>query len=229
MADKVTVGEAILENVRLSFADLFKPGKAQTNDAGEEVPGKYKANLLMELSGERAEFTARNRAKLKKAGDDAKRAAFGDDISKWPKFKSDRVCVRKGDDENWDGYEDTIYVSANNQNQPVLNDKTKDDNGVDWDVLTLTNGGPKKLYSGAYANVIVRLWVQKPKTITVGGKPINIPLRLNASLEAVQFRKHGKAFGGGAPVNTRGKFDDMIEEDDDDSYGADAVEDDDLI
>jgi hypothetical protein len=210
MAD-TPIGEVILKDVRLSFAELFKPGKPQKNDDGEMVPGKYKANLLMTKG---TDGTKANMAKLKKAAEQVKEEKWGKS-EKWPKLKDDRVFLRDGDKEDWDGYEGSFYVSANNQNQPVLVDRKKDANGK-WIELRLQNGGSKLLYSGAYVNAIVRIWAQDNQH----GK------RLNASIESVQFLRHGEAFSGGKPVDPNDKFDD-IEDDDDDTIGED--DDDDTI
>lgn len=209
------VGEVILKNVRLSFADLFKPGKPQKNDDGELVPGKYKANLLIPKKGnpdyEKDPVNAQaNLKKLKAAAEQVKVDKWNDKV---PKLKPEKVFLRDGDGEDWDGYELTYYVSANNPNQPVLVDRKKDAKGK-WIELTVANGGPKLLYSGCYVNAIVRIWAQDNSF----GK------RLNASLESVQFVKHGEAFSGAKPVDPNEKFDDM--EDDDGDIG-DGPEDDD--
>jgi len=201
MAD-IPLGEVILNNCRLSFADLFKPGKPQKNDKGEMVPGKYKCNLLMEKG---TEDTKKNLAKLKLANTQVKTDKWGEE-KKWPKLKPEKVYLRDGDQEDWDGYEGCFYVSANNPNQPVLIDRKKDAKGK-WIELTIENGGSKLLYSGCYVNAIIRVWAQDNEF----GK------RVNASIESVQFLRHGEAFSGGAPVDPNGKFEDI--EDDEDQIG----------
>lgn len=229
MAD-TPLGEVILKNVRLSFADLFKPGKPQRNDNGEMVPGKYKANLLIPKKGH-DDFdpatSAQNIAKIKAAADQVKEAKWGSDPKKHPKLKPDQVCLRDGNLENWAGYEDCFYVSANNQNQPVLVDRKKDSKGK-WLELTIENGGPKLLYSGAFVNAIVRLWAQEAKDIVVNGNTIRIPNRINAGIESVQFLRHGESFSGGAPVDPNGKFDDDFG-DEEDLGDGDADDDSGLI
>ncbi len=211
MAD-TTVGEVILYDVRLSFAELFKPGKPQKNDAGEMVPGKYKSNFLMEKGTEKAK---ENMAKIKAAADQVKAEKWGKP-EKWPKLKPDRVFLRDGNLENWDGYEDHFYVSANNPNQPVLIDRKKDAKGK-WIVLTTENGGPRLLYSGAYVNGIIRIWAQDSAEY---GK------RLNCSVESVQFLRHGEPFAGGKPVDPNEKFADIDDDEDADDMGGPPEEDD---
>lgn len=219
MAD-TPVGEVILKNVRLSFADLFKPGKPQRNDDGEMVPGKFKCNLLLPKKGHEdfdPKTTDANMKKLKAVAEQVKAEKWGKP-EKWPKLKADRVFLRDGDQEDWDGYENTFYVSANNQNQPVLVDRKKDAKGK-WIELTIENGGPKLLYSGAYVNAIVRIWAQDNQH----GK------RLNASIESVQFVRHGEAFSGGKPVDPNEKFDDDFDDDEDGTYGEDEDDDSGLV
>lgn len=203
MAQKETIGEVILLNVRLSFADLFKPGRPMTGDDGKPQPGRYKANLLISKTND----PHGNMAKLRQAAIDAKTAAWGPEAN-WPKMKANQLCVRNGDEENWDGYEGMFYVSASNQNPPVLVDSVKDQHGK-WKVLTIENGGMRKLYAGAYVNAVVRLWGQKSRQLP-GGQ--TIPNRVNASLESVQFWRDGDAFSGGKPVDPNEKFADVQEQ-----------------
>jgi hypothetical protein len=63
----------------------------------------------------------------------------------------------------------------------------------------------KHFYSGAYFDVIVRIY-------GYDGKKAGNPDRINAALEAVKFKRHGEAFGA-APVDADNLFD---EEPDDD-------------
>ena len=213
MATETPLGEVILKEVYLSFADIFKPGKPQKNDDGEMVPGKFKANLLNPKKGQpdfKPGVHDANLTKLKAASEQVKTDKWGKP-EKWPKLKADRVFLRDGDQEDWDGYEGRFYVSANNQNQPVLVDRKKDGKGK-WIELTVQNGGPSKLYAGAVVNAIVRVWAQDNQH----GK------RLNASLESVQFVRDGEKFSGAAPVDPNEKFEDFDDDEDDgDTIGED--------
>lgn len=205
MADekkKQVVGEVLLKDVRLSFADIFQPGKPQKNDEGETVPGKYKANGLMEKGTEQ---TKKNIAAIQAAAIEAKKAKWGDDEKKWPKLKPEKVCLRDGDLEDWDGYEGCFYISANNASQPVLITRRKDDKG-NW-----IEAKPGEIYSGCYVNMLVRIWAMDNEH----GK------RVNASLEAVQFNRRGEPFSGAAPVDPNEKFA-GIEADDGEAMGDDA-------
>ena len=206
MAD-TPIGEVLLTDVRLSFAEIYKAGKPQKNDAGEMVPGKFRANGLISKTSKSGKA---NMEKLKKAADEVKAKKWGDKI---PKLKADRVCVRDGDQEDWEGYAGHWYISANNPEKPVLITKFKDDNGK-W--IPAKEG---VLYSGCYVNLLVRLWAQDHPDY---GK------RLNASLEAVQFVRKGEAFGGGGPIDAEDKFA-SIEADEGFNMGDDDEDEDDDV
>lgn len=200
------VGEVLLTNVRLSFAHLDEP-QEQENDDGETT-FKYKCSGLMSKSTAEGK---RNMAKLKKASEQVKEKKWG---NKQPKLKANQVCVRDGDQEDWDGYEDCYYISASNKKQPDLITKFKDGKG-EWKPAK-----KGQLYSGCIVNMLVRLWAQDDKKY---GK------RLNASIEAVQFVKDGPAFGGGGPINTREKFAEIEADEGEDMGESGGYEDDEEI
>lgn len=210
---KEVLGEIKLKNVILSFADLFEPADDRTDDkTGELIKGQYKCNGLMRKGTPQTE---ENTAKIKAAGRQVKIAKWGPVEKDWPKLKPEKVCLRDGDLENWDGYADHVYISANSQDQPLLLDRVKDEKGK-WVELTKANGGLKKLYAGAEVNMIVRVWVQDNKH----GK------RLNAEIKAVQFVKHGTPFSGRTAVDPEAAFDDDDVGEDDldmDNNGDDGI------
>ena len=208
------IGQVQIREVRLSFANLFDPAKERKNPkTGEIIAGKYGCSFLM-VKG--LDTTKSNMAKLKAAAEEVKADKWGKKI---PKLKPEKVFLRDGDLEDYDGYENCFYVSANNNNAPVLVDRKKDAKGK-WVELTKQNGGPKLLYSGAFVNALVRIWAQDNEH----GK------RLNASVESVQFFKHGEAFSGGKPVDPNEAFDDIDEDEDaDDDARLEDVDDDDLV
>lgn len=195
MAEKkkeAPIGEILLKDVRLSFADIYKPGKPQKNDDGEMVPGKFKANGLIEKpdtikDAKRKKLMLENIAKIKEASAAVKKAKWAD---KQPKLKPEKVFFRDGDLEDWDGYADCFYVSASNPNKPVLITRRKDDKG-NW--IPAADG---EIYSGCYVNMLIRVWAQDNEH----GK------RVNASLECVQFSRKGEAFSGGGPIDPNEKF-----------------------
>lgn len=118
--------------------------------------------------------------------------------------KKDKLCLHDGDTkEEYDGFEDMVYVSARSKVAPLIIDR-------DRTPLGEREGRP---YSGCYVNAIVDIYAQVSSEY---GK------RINASLKGIQFVKDGEPFGAGKPADTD-DFDDLgIDEDDDD-------DDDDLI
>lgn len=220
---KKTIGRVTLKEVTLSFCDLFVPGKPMKADDGSMQPGKFKSNGLMKKVGD--PFMAQNKAAVAKAKEEVMRKAWGDDPKKWPKIKPNLMCLRDGDLEDWDGYEGSIYISASNQEQPALVHRKKDPDTGKLIVLTRANGGPKLLYAGAVANIIARLWAQKSKTLPNGSV---IPNRINATLESVQFVRHGTPFSGATPVDPDAEFEELEDEDGDESdFDSEADGDDD--
>jgi hypothetical protein len=209
---KEVVGEVLLRNVRLSFASLHEPSEMESDDG--TTRRFFKANFLIPKEGD--EF--KNVAKIKKAADEAKAKKWGSNPKDWPKLKPEKICLRDGDLENWDGYAGMLYVSANSsvdrRPQVITNRKDKDGN---W--IKAEPGHERNPYSGCYVNALIRLWCQDNKN----GK------RVNASLEVVQFLRDGDAFGA-APVNPNERFtDDMVGDDADLGDSGDDGDDESLI
>ena len=179
MTDKTpAVGEVILKDVRLSFAQIFR-AKAFNDDDDGGTP-KFNCSFLIDkVKGKPAIDT------VKAAIREVARAKWGDDI---PKLKPDKFCLRDGDNEEWDGYAGCMYVSASNARRPTIVDR-------DRRALSEDDG---RAYSGCYVNAVIRVWAQDNKW----GK------RINASLEAIQFVRHGEAFGA-RPVDAEEAFDDL--------------------
>lgn len=155
----VATGQITLTNVRLSFADLFK---AKAVNDGEP---RFSANFLLDKS--------KDQAQIKRIGDEVRRLEA--EKFKGKKIPADKVCLRDGDEKEYDGYAGMLFLSAANKKRPTVVDR-------DRTQLTAEDGKP---YSGCYVNAVVRLWAQDNQF----GK------RINASLEVVQFVKDGEAFG----------------------------------
>lgn len=197
------VGEVILRNVRLSYAYLFEPREDEGDDG--KIKRKYRCVFMIPKGPE----GKANLAAIKRAAEEAKAKEWGTNKDKWPKLKADRVCLRDGDLEDKDEYVGHFVIGASvDESRPpalVLNRKGGDKKWI--------KASPGQIYSGCYANAVIRIWAQDNKY----GK------RINASLESVQFYKDGEAFGA-APVDPNDKFsDDMAgdegsfgDEDDDD-------------
>jgi len=219
MAKEPQTGEVKLKDVRLAFASLFEPNVQKNEDGTERKT--WKANFLMGKGDDGKGDTEQDRKNLgaiSKAYKDVMTAKFGPDRKKWPKIKADKKCLRDGDEENWDGYEGNMYLSANSklERRPRVITNRKDA-AKKWIEADL--GEKACPYSGCYVNVIVRIWFQDNEH----GR------RVNASLEAVQFLRDGEPFGAGSI-----DVDDAFDEDDvgeygeiDDPYGSDDDDDDD--
>ena len=194
---KDQVGEVRLKCVRLSFAHLFSPQAGILDKrTGKVSEPRWGASFL--ISKTTPEGKAETK-KIKAAADAVKEAKWP---GNWPRFKPEKLCFRDGDLEDYDGYEGHYYLSAGRNTKtkdgaenppPALVDRNPEDR------LTKASG---KLYSGCWVNAIIRIWAQDDP---VYGK------RLNASLEAVQFVRHGDAFGA-RPVDPMDAFDDISEE-----------------
>lgn len=174
--------EVTLKNVRLSFEHIFR---AQANKKNPEARPKFNAAFLIDKKSGKANIEAM---------DDAIAAAMD---KKWgknhPKLKDEKFCMRDGDEEDYDGYQGCMYVTASNYKRPTVIDRYKSP-------LTEEDGKP---YSGCYVNAVVRVWAQDNEH----GK------RVNSSLEAVQFVKDGDAFGA-PPVDIDRHFENLGDDDD---------------
>lgn len=183
-------GEVTLKRVMLSFPHLFKPQDGRIDkDTGKKGEPKFNCSLLIPKT-DKAQLdeikAAVKRVKVKKYGSE----------DKAPKYKPEKLAYRDGDQEEWEGYEGTIYVSASSpQNRkPKLIDRDKSELRED----------AGKIYGGVIVNAVVRFWIQDNEH----GK------RVNCSIEAVQFVKHGTAFGA-KPVDVDEAFEDLSDDDED--------------
>ena len=162
-------------------------------ETGEMRPGKFKANFLKPKN----EFKL-IKPKLDIVTRDVRIKKYGEDEKKWPKYKPEKIFLRDGDLEDWDGYEGCMYISANAmlKDKPLVLTNRKDGNG-NW--IEAQPGGQASPYSGCYVIAVIEVWAQDNEH----GK------RLNARLKSVQFFKDGEAFGA-APSNPNEDFtDDM--------------------
>jgi len=176
--------KCMLKNVRLAFPTLFTPKSVNGGDP------TFSASLIIE-PGSAAETA------IRKAINEAAEAKWGAKAKTELAHleKKDKLCLHDGDDKSrYSGFEGNIYVSATNRSRPKLFDRHKDP-VVEADDL---------LYAGCYVNVAVDVWAQDNQ----------FGRRVNASLLAMQFFRHGDAFAGGAQASSD-DFDDLGDEDDD--------------
>lgn len=166
-----------MKHVRVSFvkvhrAEPFRGAKRGPSDGGEKA---FSLNALIPKNTKEGQDLHDD---IRDLIDDAMDAKWGKDK---PRLKPDKFCLRDGEDEEYDGYEDAWYLTARNRNRPKV---------IDADGKTTLVEEDGRPYSGCYCNVWVRIWVQDNEF----GK------RVNASLEAVQFVRDGEAFAGAAPI-----------------------------
>lgn len=168
-------GKIKLRNVRLSFPSLFKKAVFQ----GQE--GKYAATFLIPKSakGVKEQLDKLIEAKVKEAK---------------IKVKAENLCLKDGDDEEYDGYADHWSIKASNSKRPQVFNK-------DGSPLTEED---EVVYAGCYVDVIFDLWAQDNQW----GK------RINANLLGVKFHKDGEPFGSGS-IDVSDEFDFDDESDDD--------------
>jgi hypothetical protein len=174
-----------LQNVRLSFPDLFTPRAFQ---AGGDA--KYKATFLIPKA-DKAQLATVNAAIRSVA--ETKWGKKADAVLKGIAGNSMRFCFQDGATKEYDGYEDAWAVSAGNKSRPTIIDRDKSP-------LTQDDGRP---YAGCYVNAIIEFFAYD-----------NSGNGISASLKGVQFVRHGEAFGGGSPVSAD-EFDDLSTEEED--------------
>lgn len=220
---KHRVGKVIVKGLRLSFLSVYEPDK-QTDKKTGKVTEKWKANFLIPKDGAdglMAKFQGKwvpVLAALKAASEEAKTEKYGDKKN-WPKLRPDKLFLRDGDLEEWDGYEGHWYVSAGaplTEKPLVLTNRKDGDNK--W--IEAEPGGKSSPFSGAYGNGTLEIWAQDNEH----GK------RMNAKVKAVQYYADGEPFGGNGPTNAEEDFDDdMVGEEGDigDDYDGGDNDDDD--
>lgn len=185
-------GQLVLKNVRLSFPHLFTPTKST-----EDGALKYRAAFLMDPS------TAQGRININAIEAEVARVK----TDKWKdkadkiKLKEDRMAYVAGDDcvgadsgEVYVGYEGMMVLKTANSKRPQVVDGSR----------TPITEEDDKIYAGCYVNAVVSLYAIND--VAKGGNGIF------ATVEAVQFSKHGEAFGA-APVDVYDAFDEITEED----------------
>lgn len=109
----------------------------------------------------------------------------------------DRIFLRDGSAKpDTEGYsEDNMFFNAGNTSKPAVVKRDRQP-AVESDDL---------FYPGAIVNALVTIWYQKN----------DHGVRVNASLEAVQFAKHGNRIGA-APVDPESVFDELEDDASDD-------------
>lgn len=168
-----------LKNVRLAFADLFKPTAFED---GQEL--KYGATFL--ISKKAPQIKEIEAAILEVAIAEWKDKAKG--ILATIKTNPNKYCFLDGETKSYDGFQGCMALSSKNKKRPTVVDKDKTQ-------LSEADGKP---YSGCYVNASVEIWAQDNKW----GKAIR------CSLRGVQFFRDGDAFSAGS-VASEDEFEDL--------------------
>jgi len=195
--------EVKMKDVRLSYAHLFDP-QEMTGDDGK-VRYVFNCNFLI------SKKTDAGKALIEQVKDAMRRARD----AQWPpidgqvkKIKRENMCLQDGDDTDYAGYADHMYVSAREtikaeskaeaikKSTIALIDSRKGPDGK-FPRLSESDG---KLYSGCYVNAIVRIY-------GYDGSKKGHSNRINCGLAGVQFLRHGEAFGA-KPLDAENAFDD---------------------
>jgi arsenate reductase-like glutaredoxin family protein len=166
-----------LNNVRLSFPSLFRKAEFQGN------AGKYEATFLLNKKTH-----ADTIAEIEKQIEVGIKENF-----KGKKIPADKLCLKDGDEFDYDGYAGCMSFKASNGKRPMVIDKDKSQLTED----------DERVYAGCYVNAVVELWFQDNQY----GK------RVNANLLGVQFFKDGEPFGDGVTAS-EDDFDAFDDEDD---------------
>ena len=169
-----------LKNVRLSFPSLFHKAKFE----GAET--KYEATFLLDKEEHAGIIKQLQEGIAAKIKDDLKGAKLG----------PDKICLKDGDNIDYDGYEGKMSIKASNGKRPLVINKDKSPLTEDDNVI----------YAGCYVNAFVELWAQNNGY----GK------RINANLLGVQFVKDGESFGDGGAKVSVDDFDDIGDDDGED-------------
>ena len=185
---------AILRDVRLSYPDLWKPGKPMNPT---DTP-KYGAQFIFAPDSE-AGKTAKTT--LVQSAQEVFGANWQAIVAAMEKSKK---CVRKGDENLTkdgairDGYGGNLYLVARNKAKPLIIGQRKGPDGQ-FSVLTEADGKP---FGGCYVNVKVDIKAMKGFE--------QVPSQVYATLLTVQFLRDGPAFGA-APGTAEG-FDEVGDE-----------------
>lgn len=167
MADDQRNDQLLLENVRLSFPDIWKATSIKGSDP------KFAASFLLDKK-ENSDQIKKIKGLMwalciEKFGGKEKAKALLD------KGKI-LVCLHEGNTKDYDGYSDeNMYISSSSGKRPSIIDR-------DRTPLAQEDGRP---YAGCIVNAAVRLWAMDN----------DFGRRINCELLGLQFVKDGEPFG----------------------------------
>jgi hypothetical protein len=186
-------GRYLLKNVRLSFPYLFEPDE-QEDDNGNKKKS-YRVTLLLPKATHKPVAQ-----KLARIISEMCEEEYGN-----PKIAADRKFLRDGDESDVDDHHGHWTVTVRETRKPILVDRDRQPTEEDDELL----------YSGAWANVVIRPWAQNGKSMKKKNK---YGKRINAGFDIVQFVDHDDNLAG----NARPDVDEVLDELDDDFDDDDA-------
>ena len=145
-----------LQNVRLSFHSIFEKSVYDGNE------GKYEATFLI---------PKKNKELYKKIKTKIDTIILNSGL----KISTDRICLKDGDEKEYDGYKDHFYLKASSLKRPLVLNRDRTPLTADDEVI----------YSGCIVNAVIDFWLQNNKY----GK------RINSNLYGLQFVKDDEPFG----------------------------------
>lgn len=186
-------GRYLLKNVRLSFPFLFEPDE-QENDDGQKKKS-YRVTLLLPKATHKPVAI-----KLKRLIESMAEEEYGS-----AKLAVDRRFMRDGDESDVEDHHGCWTVTVRETRKPILVNRDREPTSEDDELL----------YSGAWANVVIRPWAQNGKSMKKKNK---YGKRINAGFDIVQFVDHDDNLAGSA----RPDVDDVLDELDDDFEDDDS-------
>ena len=124
-----------LNNVRLSFCDLFTPVSKFDGDP------KFSASLIIDPSSEDGKA---NLAAFKKVVRQIEAEKFNGD-----EMPTEKLPIQSGDDKGYDGWVGNVIISGANKKRPVIVGRQRQ---------PVAEGDLDSPVSGDYVNVILDLW-----------------------------------------------------------------------
>lgn len=157
-------------------------------------PAKYSCNFI--LDDDDPQVARLSKAITKKIKDELKGVHI----------QESKLCLQDGINKGeYEGFgEGTMFVSCSEKTRPTV---------MARDGKTPVAEADGLIYSGCYVNAQISLWAQNNQW----GK------RINANLVAVQYIREGEAFGGRSESFSEGSFEDLTEEEVEESEEFDAL------
>ncbi len=165
-----------LQNVRLSFPDLFE---AKKFPGQENAAPRYSATFLVEPGGENHKIIEAAIQSVTTEKFKTKAAAL---VAGW-RTNSNKFCFVDGNTKEYDGYQGMLALASHRQQsdgRPMVLDANKTP-------LTIADGKP---YAGCYVNAVVNIYAQVGQYAGV-----------RCELLGVQFYRDGDAFTGAGRVS----------------------------